>query len=151
MLMSTMLMEWQRGCCKHRRTAPESQIWSLLHPEHTQVLGCLFQRKKPLSGNPWGSLSSRMCPTVPVLSHHIFCIWKVSKTHSLPDGAVWEVTEPFKAEDTVNSQVTGKPSSKRIVRSCPTPSRVLSGCYELNGLTLNALWFVTVSEERILT
>lgn len=74
-----------------------------------------------------------------------------SKTHCLPDGAVWEVTEPFKAEDTVNSQVTGNTSSKRVVRSCPTPSYVLSGCCELNGLTLNAFWLVTVSEERILT
>lgn len=122
-----------------------------LHCEHTQVLGCLFQRKQQLSGNLWGSLRSSMCPPVPGLSHCIFSIWKVSKTHPLPDGAVWEVAEPFKVEDTVNSQVTGNPSSKRVVRSCPTTSFVLSGCCELNGLTLNAFWLVTVSEERTLT
>lgn len=51
----------------------------LLHCEHTRVLGCLFQRKTQLSGNPWGSLRSSMCPTVPVLSHYIFCIWKVQR------------------------------------------------------------------------
>lgn len=90
-----------------------------------------------------------MCPPVPGLSHCIFSIWKVSKT--IPDGAVWEATEPFNAEDIVNFQVTGNPSSKRVVRSCPIPSFVLSGCCELNGLTLNAFWLVTLSEGRTLT